>query len=48
MRGSEPHMAALHLRDGQGAVGHLTTGLGALPDEYRRDKTWYRAPGTHD
>ncbi|MFI1733853.1 helix-turn-helix domain-containing protein [Streptomyces acidicola] len=40
-------MAALHLRDWRGAVDHLTVGLDALPDEYRRDKTWYRACLAH-
>ncbi|MGW7758573.1 helix-turn-helix domain-containing protein [Streptomyces violaceusniger] len=40
-------MAALHLRDWREAVDHLTVGLGALPDEYRRDKTWYRACLAH-
>ncbi|MZE79187.1 helix-turn-helix domain-containing protein [Streptomyces xinghaiensis] len=40
-------MAALHLRDGKAAVRHLTAGLAALPDDYRRDKTWYRACLAH-
>lgn len=40
-------MAALHLRDWQSAVDGLRTGLGALPDEYRRDKTWYRSCLAH-
>lgn len=40
-------MAALHLRDGEAAVRHLTAGLAALPDDYRRDKTWYRACLAH-
>lgn len=40
-------MAAMHLRDWQAAVGHLTVGLDALPDAYRRDKTWYRACLAH-
>ncbi|KPI26760.1 helix-turn-helix domain-containing protein [Streptomyces sp. NPDC054950] len=40
-------MAALHLRDWRGAVDHLTVGLDALPDDYLRDKTWYRACLTH-
>lgn len=35
-------MASLHLRDWQVAADQLTVGLGALPDEYRRDKTWFR------
>ncbi|MEU6505104.1 helix-turn-helix transcriptional regulator [Streptomyces sp. NPDC046942] len=40
-------MAALHLRDWRTAVEHLTVGLDALADEYRRDKTWYRACLAH-
>ncbi|QKW05934.1 helix-turn-helix transcriptional regulator [Streptomyces sp. NA04227] len=40
-------MAALHLRDWQSAMGHLTTGLDSLPDEFRRDKTWYRVCLAH-
>lgn len=40
-------MAALHLSDWRAAVDHLTVGLDALPDEYRRDKTWYRACLAH-
>ncbi|MGP3928002.1 helix-turn-helix domain-containing protein [Streptomyces sp. 8N616] len=40
-------MAALHLRDWQAAVDQLTVGLDALPDEYRRDKTWFRACLAH-
>ncbi|GGZ56975.1 helix-turn-helix domain-containing protein [Streptomyces bluensis] len=40
-------MAALHLHDWQAATDHLTVGLDALPDEYRRDKTWYRACLAH-
>ncbi|WP_175410771.1 helix-turn-helix domain-containing protein [Streptomyces sp. TRM64462] len=40
-------MAALHLRDWRAAVEQLTVGLNALPDEYRRDKTWYRACLAH-
>ncbi|MFG2148621.1 helix-turn-helix domain-containing protein [Streptomyces sp. NPDC048696] len=40
-------MAALHLRDWRAAVDHITAGLDALPDEYRRDKTWYRACLAH-
>lgn len=40
-------MAALHLRDWRAAVDHITVGLEALPDEYRRDKTWYRACLAH-
>ncbi|MFI7015479.1 helix-turn-helix domain-containing protein [Streptomyces sp. NPDC050164] len=40
-------MAALHLRHWQTAIDHLTTGLDALPQEYRRDRTWYRACLAH-
>lgn len=40
-------MSALHLRDWRAAVDHLTVGLAALPDEYRRDKTWYRTCLAH-
>ncbi|MFE6158945.1 helix-turn-helix domain-containing protein [Streptomyces sp. NPDC056486] len=40
-------MAALHLRDWREAVNQITVGLAALPDEYRRDKTWYRACLAH-
>lgn len=40
-------MAALHLRDWRAAVDHLTVGLRALPDDYRRDKTWFRACLSH-
>ncbi|WP_329334677.1 XRE family transcriptional regulator [Streptomyces sp. NBC_01352] len=40
-------MAALHLRDWRAAVDHLTVGLAALPDDYRRDKTWYRTCLAH-
>lgn len=40
-------MAALHLRDWRGAVDQITVGLAALPDEYRRDKTWYRVCLAH-
>ncbi|CAM5522176.1 hypothetical protein SABIM44S_03549 [Streptomyces abikoensis] len=40
-------MAELHLRAWTAAIGHLTDGLAALPDDYRRDKTWYRACLTH-
>ncbi|WP_369206956.1 helix-turn-helix domain-containing protein [Streptomyces sp. PU-14G] len=40
-------MACLHLRDWDAAIDHLTTGLYALPDAYRRDKTWYRACLAH-
>ncbi|MEU1944634.1 helix-turn-helix domain-containing protein [Streptomyces sp. NPDC020125] len=40
-------MAAMHLRDWRTAVEHITVGLDALPDEYRRDKTWFRACLAH-
>ncbi|MFI0212801.1 helix-turn-helix domain-containing protein [Streptomyces lydicus] len=40
-------MAAMHLGDWAEATRHLTTGLGALPDHYRRDLTWYRACLAH-
>ncbi|MEV5314027.1 helix-turn-helix domain-containing protein [Streptomyces sp. NPDC052610] len=40
-------MAALHLRDWRAAIDRLTTGLNALSDEYRRDKTWYRTCLAH-
>jgi transcriptional regulator with XRE-family HTH domain len=40
-------MAEIHLRDWDAAVDHLTVGLDALPDDYRRDKTWYRACLAH-
>ncbi|MCT7353114.1 helix-turn-helix domain-containing protein [Streptomyces sp. 15-116A] len=40
-------MAALHLRDWRKAVEHLTVGLDALADGYRRDRTWYRACLAH-
>ncbi|MFG2286394.1 helix-turn-helix domain-containing protein [Streptomyces sp. NPDC048595] len=40
-------MAAMHLGDWRGAARHLTTGLGALPADYRRDITWYRSCLAH-
>ncbi|MGW2227793.1 helix-turn-helix domain-containing protein [Streptomyces formicae] len=40
-------MAAMHLHDWREAVTQITVGLDALPDEYRRDKTWYRACLAH-
>ncbi len=40
-------MASLHLRDGQGAAHRLTAGLDALPENYRRDRTWYRSCLAH-
>ncbi|GAA2389075.1 hypothetical protein GCM10010420_10730 [Streptomyces glaucosporus] len=35
-------MAELHLHQWQTAIDRLTAGLDALPDDYRRDRTWYR------
>ncbi|ANW19361.1 helix-turn-helix domain-containing protein [Streptomyces clavuligerus] len=40
-------MAAMHLREWHEAVDHLTAGLGALPDEYRRDRSWFRSCLAH-
>ncbi|MGW6054433.1 helix-turn-helix domain-containing protein [Streptomyces sp. NPDC055189] len=40
-------MATLHLRDWQSAIDQLTMGLAAMPDAYRRDKTWYRSCLAH-
>jgi transcriptional regulator with XRE-family HTH domain len=40
-------MAELHLREWQGAIAQTAAGLDALPDHYRRDKTWYRACLAH-
>ncbi|MFJ6568925.1 helix-turn-helix domain-containing protein [Streptomyces sp. NPDC091292] len=40
-------MASMHLRDWRAAVDHLTVGLAALPDEYRRDHAWYSACLAH-
>ncbi|MFD0444019.1 MULTISPECIES: helix-turn-helix domain-containing protein [Streptomyces violaceusniger group] len=40
-------MAAMHLRNWRVAVDHIAVGLDALPDEYRRDKTWFRACLAH-
>ncbi|MEU9336828.1 helix-turn-helix transcriptional regulator [Streptomyces sp. NPDC048290] len=40
-------MASMHVRDWQTAVSHLSTGLAALPDDYRRDKAWFRACLAH-
>ncbi|GAA0338669.1 helix-turn-helix transcriptional regulator [Streptomyces blastmyceticus] len=40
-------MAELHLRAWPRAIEQLTTGLTALPDDYRRDKTWYRTCLAH-
>jgi hypothetical protein len=40
-------MAELHLGAWRNAIGQLTIGLAALPDHYRRDKTWYRACLAH-
>ncbi|MDX3387703.1 helix-turn-helix domain-containing protein [Streptomyces niveiscabiei] len=40
-------MAAMHVRDWRTAVDRLTNGLAALPDTYRRDRTWYRTCLAH-
>lgn len=40
-------MAEMHLRSWPTAIEQLDKGLAALPDEYRRDKTWYRACLSH-
>lgn len=40
-------MAALQLRDWRVAVKHLTVGLDALAEDYRRDRTWYRTCLAH-
>ncbi|WKK21537.1 helix-turn-helix transcriptional regulator [Streptomyces olivoreticuli] len=40
-------MAELHLRAWPRAIEQLTAGLAALPDGYRRDKTWYRTCLAH-
>lgn len=40
-------MATLHLRDWQAAVDQFSAGLSAMPDAYRRDKTWFRACLAH-
>jgi transcriptional regulator with XRE-family HTH domain len=40
-------MSALHLRRWQAAIDLLTTGLDALPEEFRRDRTWYKACLAH-
>jgi hypothetical protein len=40
-------MAAMHLRDWQGAVDQITMGLDALPENYRRDRAWYRSCLAH-
>ncbi|MFB4193141.1 helix-turn-helix domain-containing protein [Streptomyces carpaticus] len=36
-------MADMHLRDWAGATERLTAGLAALPEDYRRDRAWYRS-----
>jgi hypothetical protein len=46
-RWSARGMAALHLRNWQKAIDHLTIGLNALPEEYRRDRTWYQSCLAH-
>ncbi|MVO89150.1 helix-turn-helix domain-containing protein [Streptomyces sp. p1417] len=40
-------MATLHLHDWSAAVDQLTAGLSAMPDEYRRDKAWFRTCLAH-
>lgn len=40
-------MAELHLRAWPRAIEQLTAGLAALPDDYRRDKTWFRTCLAH-
>ncbi|MET9292065.1 helix-turn-helix transcriptional regulator [Streptomyces sp. NPDC003077] len=40
-------MAALHLCEWGTAAELITSGLAALPDDYRRDKAWYRACLAH-
>ncbi|MFW6693726.1 helix-turn-helix domain-containing protein [Streptomyces sp. MAR4 CNX-425] len=40
-------MAQMHLRRWPAAAELIATGLEALPDSYRRDKTWYRACLAH-
>lgn len=40
-------MAAMHLGDWQWARDSLTLGLDALPDQYRRDRTWFRSCLAH-
>ncbi|MBP2403991.1 hypothetical protein SNS2_2257 [Streptomyces netropsis] len=40
-------MAEMHLGAWPAAIDHLTSGLAALPDDYRRDKAWYRACLAH-
>ncbi|MEV6780545.1 helix-turn-helix domain-containing protein [Streptomyces syringium] len=40
-------MAEMHLGAWTTAIEHLTGGLAALPDGYRRDKAWYRACLAH-
>ncbi|MFF5127482.1 helix-turn-helix domain-containing protein [Streptomyces syringium] len=40
-------MAEMHLGAWPTAIEHLTSGLTDLPDDYRRDKAWYRACLAH-
>lgn len=40
-------MAALHFRDWQAAANDITVGLDALPENYRRDRAWYRSCLAH-
>ncbi|RPF46514.1 hypothetical protein EDD96_3093 [Streptomyces sp. Ag109_G2-6] len=40
-------MADLHLRDWEGAVGHLTSGLAGFAPAFRRDRAWYGACLAH-
>ncbi|MEU6989078.1 helix-turn-helix transcriptional regulator [Streptomyces sp. NPDC046465] len=40
-------MATLHLRGWRTAVDQLMVGLSGMPDQYRRDKTWFRACLAH-
>jgi hypothetical protein len=40
-------MAAMHLHDWQTAADQITAGLGALPINYRRDRTWYGSCLSH-
>ncbi|ANZ16809.1 helix-turn-helix transcriptional regulator [Streptomyces noursei] len=40
-------MAAMHLGAWRTATRHLTSGLAALPPNYRRDRAWYRSCLAH-
>ncbi|MEV6563925.1 helix-turn-helix domain-containing protein [Streptomyces kronopolitis] len=40
-------MAAMHFGDWADATRHLTSGLGAVPVSFRRDRAWYRACLAH-